>query len=167
MFICGICLSYLFVIRWIFLAVVMGYDWRKISFVYFSFNKHPRLLHDYVEKLESIEKNLKEGCNDHTWAAGAGSIFKKIAFEKCSSEGDKQDVPKTFFKTLTQLQLPRTINIQFTSKSRNTIFSTIITRGDFMVIKCHLRYWRNTYVKQHGLTMYLLDVKLLKKKVPL
>ena len=39
----------------------------------------------------------------------------------------------------------------------------MVTRGDLVVVKCHLRYWRNNYVKRHGLTKYLLGVRLLKK----
>jgi hypothetical protein len=36
----------------------------------------------------------------------------------------------------------------------------MITRGDLIVVKCHLRNWRNINAKQHG----LLVVGLLKKE---
>ena len=41
-----------------------------------------------MEKLESIEKDLKEGCNDLIWTVGAGLTFKIHAFEKASNRGE-------------------------------------------------------------------------------
>jgi hypothetical protein len=133
------------------------------SHLYISLDKNSRFFHHYMEKLESIEKELKEGCSDLMWAASVGLTFKIHAFEKCSSGGDRRDVPESSSNTLAQQQLTRTTNIQLTSESEDTISPTMITRGDLMVVKCHLRYWRNNYNKQHGLTKYLLGVKLLNK----
>jgi hypothetical protein len=66
---------------------------------------------------------------------------------------------------LSESQLARTINIQLKVGTKD-IFSRQINKGDMVIVKCHLRYWRNRDKRIHGLNKYLLGIKLLKQMLP-
>jgi hypothetical protein len=63
---------------------------------------------------------------------------------------------------LSESQLVRAINIQLKAGTED-ISPSQITRGDMIVVKCHLRHWRNREKMHHGLNKHLLGVKLLKQ----
>jgi hypothetical protein len=150
-----------------------GGDFQKASWVNIEETFHLSITLDnisqfndaYMERSSLLEKNLIQGCMDFTWVSGSDLTFKIHAFQKDSTSQRNEKIYEKSSNYLSEGQLARAINIQL-KQSTEDISPNQINKGDMVVVKCHLRYWRNGHKKTHGLNKYLLSVKLLKQMPP-
>jgi hypothetical protein len=53
--------------------------------------------------------------------------------------------------------------IELSNKENKLIVGASIARGDFVLMKCYIKYWRNYSSKCHGLTLELIAIKQIIK----
>lgn len=127
---------------------------------------------EYRKKLTEWECMWKSGNTNLEWKSAGGLTFKVVAFKREEAESSNQTNNSNKRKRceeefkgnfLTSEQLSRCNRIQIVDEKNVPIDATNIENGDLVVVKCHVRYWRNLRKNAHGINKHLVGVKLLKK----